>query len=112
MRMNLKEGFRERLIQLRSSARLSQDGLATLTGISRSCIRGLESGTSAPRADSLTKLADYFHVTTDYLLGRDENEYLTVHDLPQEITQHFRDLVRDMEALRKPEDNPLDSQQD
>lgn len=29
--------------------------------------------TQAPSADKLNKLADYFNVTTDYLLGREEN---------------------------------------
>lgn len=30
--------------------------------------------TSNPKASDLAKVADYFHVTVDYLLGRDESE--------------------------------------
>lgn len=30
---------------------------------------------SVPRSDKLEKLADYFNVTTDYLLGRTENKH-------------------------------------
>ncbi|WP_410495184.1 helix-turn-helix domain-containing protein [Cellulosilyticum sp. ST5] len=29
---------------------------------------------SSPSADKLQKVADYFHVTTDYLLGREDNK--------------------------------------
>ncbi|MBW5783797.1 helix-turn-helix domain-containing protein, partial [Listeria monocytogenes] len=35
-----------------------------------------------PSSDKLQKVADYFNVSTDYLLGRTDNPYLD--DIPQE----------------------------
>ena len=42
------------------------------TGIAQSVFSSLKNGISKPKADKLKKIADYFGVTTDYLLGRDE----------------------------------------
>ena len=48
---------------------------------------------SAPNSDKLTKVADYFHVTTDYLLGRDSStnsHYAqTLSDLQKPISINF-----------------------
>lgn len=41
-------------------------------GIGRSTIRNWS--TSSPNTDKLQKVADYFHVSVDYLLGRDETK--------------------------------------
>ena len=40
-------------------------------GLSKSFINNLESG-SKPSVESIEKLADYFNVSTDYILGREE----------------------------------------
>ncbi|EKK0789461.1 helix-turn-helix domain-containing protein [Listeria innocua] len=37
-----------------------------------------------PSSDKLQKIADYFNVSTDYLLGRTDNPF--VDDIPQEAT--------------------------
>ena len=42
------------------------------TGIAQSVFSSWKNGISKPKADKLKKIADYFGVTTDYLLGRDE----------------------------------------
>lgn len=38
-------------------------------------------GTSSPSADKLQKVADYFGVSVDYLLGRDSNATVTDDDI-------------------------------
>lgn len=48
-----------------SSYRVSKD-----TGISDSLLGYYRSGKNDPSADNLIKLADYFDVSVDYLLGR------------------------------------------
>ena len=42
------------------------------TGISTGLLSYCKRGTKMPSAANLKKIADYFGVTTDYLLGRDE----------------------------------------
>ncbi|EOT5797137.1 helix-turn-helix domain-containing protein, partial [Listeria monocytogenes] len=39
--------------------------------------------TQKPALDKLQKVADYFNVSTDYLLGRTDNPYVD-NDIPQE----------------------------
>ena len=60
----------ERLRRLRERNRLSRYRLSELCGISSDQIRRYELGKRKPGADALVAMADYFEVSTDYLLGR------------------------------------------
>lgn len=64
------EGFPERLRRLRERNKLSRYRLSDLCGISSDSIRRYEIGEIKPGADALEAIADYFEVSTDYLLGR------------------------------------------
>lgn len=46
--------------------------LSEMTGISPGNISDWKSGRSAPKADTLIKIADYLNCSVDYLLGRDD----------------------------------------
>lgn len=63
-----------RLKGLRTSRNMLQKDVAGLLGIDRTTYAKYESGASEPNHETLLKLAQIFNVTTDYLLGRDENE--------------------------------------
>lgn len=70
--------FSERLRKLLFSAHKVQ-GLSDLQisqqlKISRSAIAGYKNGSVIPNAKNLLKIADYFGVSTDYLLGREGYE--------------------------------------
>ena len=66
------EELSAKLSDLLSSHDMSQRKLSKDTGISNSTVSRILSGEMRnPTADTLVKLADYFGVTTDYLLGRD-----------------------------------------
>lgn len=62
--------FKERFKTLRQSKGLSQYRLADELGISRARISNYELGEREPNFSTLCMIADYFGVTTDYLLGR------------------------------------------
>ena len=65
--------FGNNLSRLRKKRRLSQAQLAAAIGLSASSkgyISELESGKKRPSTELLLKLADYFSVSTDDLLGR------------------------------------------
>lgn len=70
---NGMEKFVERLKELRIECGLSQTALAQEVGLSRSAIGYYESGLRVPSAEVIIKLARFFNVTTDYLLG--ETDY-------------------------------------
>ena len=55
--------------KLRREKGINQEALAAAMQVSRSAIAMWETGASRPRPNSLKKLADFFGVTTDYLLG-------------------------------------------
>ena len=63
--------LKERLKELRRRERISQKQLAEAIGLERSSIGKYEGNQNiVPSVDVLNAIADYFGVTTDYLLGR------------------------------------------
>lgn len=60
----------ERIARLRKMKGLSQDELADLLGVSRGAISMYEINKREPDYETLEKLATFFGVSTDYLLGR------------------------------------------
>lgn len=67
------EIFAKRLRQLRERKHMKRCVLAELCGMNKSMISRYERGEMEPKATALAALADFFGVTTDYLLGRDED---------------------------------------
>ena len=67
-----------RIKELREIMGLPQKALAAELGISQPTISDWESGRKVPSAKSTSKLADFFKVSTDYLLGRDDNNIVPV----------------------------------
>ena len=65
------ENFSERLRELRKARGLTQKQLADEIGANERGIRFYESG-RIPDVESLIKLADYFAVSLDYLVGRSD----------------------------------------
>ncbi len=63
-----------KLKELRKAKNLNQKDLADLLGISQQAYQKYEQGASEMSGSTITKLADFYHVTTDYLLGRDTGE--------------------------------------
>ena len=60
-----------RLKELRFQNDLTQTQFAQALGVAQQTVGGWEKNNSSPNYDLLNKIADYFNVTTDYLLGRD-----------------------------------------
>lgn len=65
--------FSDRLKELRKNKGLSQKALAESVGMSDTGIQNYELETRKPNSDVVIKLADFFEVSADYLLGRSEN---------------------------------------
>ena len=61
--------FSERLKELRIEKDLSQAQLAKATGLSHTAIVYWETEQRVPNANAIVILAEFFGVTTDYLLG-------------------------------------------
>lgn len=59
---------------LRLRENLSQQELADKLGISKSSISMYENGNREPDLETLEKIADFFNVDMDFLIGRKEKE--------------------------------------
>lgn len=64
--------FAQRVKELRNEKKKKQSDMAELLGIKLRAYQYYESGTHYPEVPNLIKLADFFDVTTDYLLGRSD----------------------------------------
>lgn len=67
--MEKRNIFGERIYQLRKQAQLSQKQLGEVLGLSNRAICTMEGGSRGTTIEKLVLLAEYFHVSTDYLLG-------------------------------------------
>lgn len=82
---------------LRTNRNLTQKELGAKLGLSKAVVSKYENGLSYPSFDLLLQIADYFHVTTDYLLGVSHGEALDITglspsqiDLVQQLIAEFR----------------------
>ena len=64
--------FAERLRELRREKKVTQSKMADFLGIKLRSYQNYEGGSRPPDYEGLVALADYFDVTTDYLLGRSD----------------------------------------
>lgn len=62
--------FGERLKNLRESEGLKQTELAEKLNLTSAALSQYEKGVREPNSEMLKKIADYFDVSTDFLLGR------------------------------------------
>ena len=62
--------FIERLKKLRKKEKLTQKDIATFLNISQPAYQQFESGKKKMNLETMEKLADYFNVSIDYLLGK------------------------------------------
>ena len=64
----------QRFRDLRKQKRMSQTELAKSAGVSQTTVTAWETGKAEPSSSAVSKLADIFNVTTDYLLGRPDKQ--------------------------------------
>lgn len=65
--------FWNRFFELCASVKLKPNRVASIIGVSSASVTKWKNGT-IPDSDTLLKIADYFGVTTDYLLGHEQSE--------------------------------------
>lgn len=88
--------FSHQLKNIRKEWNLTQKELADSLNIAQSTIAMYENGKREPDTANLNKIADFFKVTTDFLLGRSHSPKLTA----EEEIDIAVDLERTIEQLR------------
>ena len=91
----------KRIRTLRQAQNMSQVDLAKIVGVTKQSISNWENDNIQPSIEMLKKLASVFSVSTDYLLGLENEDYLDVRGLPLEVIAHLRQLVEDLQANRQ-----------
>jgi len=86
----------ENIKKLRTASGLNQVDFAKKMGVSKQCVSNWENDNVMPSVEMLVKIADFFKVTTDYILGRNELVYLDVSGLSDEQINHVALIVNDL----------------
>ena len=95
-----------RIKELRTSMSLNQSELAKILGISQGTLSYWENGVYEPDNKSLVTLAEYFNVTTDYLLGKSDVKTPPAHSAEGEVdlgglNYAFYDAYSELDEGRK-----------
>ena len=86
----------ETIKNLRNSYGISQVKLAKELGVSKQCVSNWENDNILPSIDMLVKIASFFKVSCDYLLGINERETIDVTGLTSDEIAHIKLLVKDL----------------
>lgn len=91
----------DRIKQLRTEAKMTQPELASRLSITRSTIAAYENNTRQPSFQVLIRLAEIFHVTTDYLLIGNNNDLLDISGLSMEQRMIIVNLVKNFQETNE-----------
>ena len=92
--------FGERLRQLRISKYLSQEQLAKKICVTKSMISAYENSVRLPSHDVFIKIALFFKVSTDYLYGINERQFLDTTGLSEHQIAMLSNLVDELKAKK------------
>jgi len=84
--------FSERLRQLRMRRDLSQMEFSRLIGVSKSSVNMYERGEREPNLEILSRIADFFEVDLDFLLGKSDIEKKSDPSAPAPRTVSDEDI--------------------
>ncbi len=87
----------DKIRALREKCGITQTELAKSLGITRSGVNAWEMGISVPSTQYVVRLAEYFSVSTDYLLGVSKTSVVSVEGLSEKEIAAIVDII---ECLR------------
>ncbi len=95
--------FAKQIRELRTNRKLKQDELAEIVDVKRSTVGKWENGNNYPNVEVLNNLADYFGVTVDFLLGRDNLPASRQNAMDFKMLEVFNQLndIGKREALKR-----------
>lgn len=96
------ESIAKRLIALREKYNFSQSDIARQIGVTPALISAYENQERKPSLDKLVALADIFHVSTDYILGRpvkiDSSVMVNVDGLSDKQIEIIRNIISEFKS--------------
>lgn len=92
----------ERLRSLRESVKLSQVKMAEIVGVKQSSLNRYELNQASPTFETLTRYADYFDVSMDYIFGRTDNPQGKLYEYKPKIQQNDPQMQKFVEMCFDP----------
>lgn len=89
----------ENIKLLRINRGLNQVEFAKALGVSKQCVSNWENDNVMPSVEMLVRIANFFNVTTDFMLGRCEKAYIDASGLTDEQVSHLSLIVSDLSRL-------------
>ncbi|MCI8573788.1 MAG: helix-turn-helix transcriptional regulator [Oscillibacter sp.] len=91
----------KRMRALRKMRKIGLEEFANAIGVSKQSLSNWENGNIIPSVEKLVLIADFFQVTTDFLLGRNIDKQaspqtLNVTGLTPSQVEHLQYLVEDL----------------
>lgn len=86
----------EQIRELRNIRGISQIQLANKLGVTKQSVSNWENDNILPSIKMLVKIANFFEVSTDYLLGLDKKRTLDVENLTEIQISHIQLIVDDL----------------
>ncbi|MBQ7581051.1 MAG: helix-turn-helix transcriptional regulator [Clostridia bacterium] len=87
-----------RIRDLREDRDLRQKDVAEAIGVDQRSLSNYETGKTIPDAETIIALADFFHVSTDYLLGHDSGNIssalLRIETIEKELSELKNKIAR------------------
>lgn len=91
----------KKIKELRLARGISQVELAKALFVSKQSVSNWENDNIMPSIEILIKLANYFSVSTDYLLGMDEKNIIITNGLKSNEIEHIKLIINDILNTRK-----------
>lgn len=79
--------FLHRVLDLITSNGISKNKLLTDLGINKNAFVDWDKNKTIPNGEVIAKIADYFHVSTDYLLGRTDDPQPVGEEKPTPVSE-------------------------
>ncbi len=92
----MRKEIKIRVQELRSARNLTQVQLAKALNVSKQSISNWENNNILPSIEMLVKIANYFSVSTDYLLEINDRKFLEITGLNEMQIAHFQQLIDDI----------------
>lgn len=93
--------FGENLKKLRTARSLTQASFGNRVGLSKAVVSKYENGLGYPTFDVLIRIASFFGVTTDYLLGVSSSKTVDVSGLSDSQVDMVHRIIAEFQSVNK-----------
>lgn len=97
----MKSTLNENIKKLRIAKGLNQVEFARALSVTKQCVSNWENDNVLPSIEMLVKIAEFFNVSTDFLLGRTFDNIIVGDGLSPTQLAHIRLIIDDFKKANK-----------